>query len=177
MILKPPQYKFCPFCSSLLETRIEESKERKWCSKCRWTYYPHVSSAVGAVIVKNDAVLMVKRNREPYKNTWGFPAGYVDFGEHPEESLLREVKEETGLTVIKSEFISIIQNPDDPNAPGHFGIFYKVLETKGGIINSDKNENQDISWHPIHALPIIGWESHKKIANILGFQTASSSFQ
>lgn len=157
--------------------RVEEGKERKWCDNCNWTYYPHVSSAVGAVIIKDNKVLMVKRNREPYKDTWGFPAGYVDFGEHPEETLLREVKEETGLTVLNSEFIAITQNPDDPNAPGHFGIFYKVLQTKGEIVNSDKSENQDVSWQFINDLPVMGWKSHKEIANLLGFHTSTSSIK
>lgn len=166
--LPPPSYIYSPFCGKELDTKIEEGKERKWCTSCKWTYYPHVNCAVGAVIVKDDKVIMVKRNRDPYKGTWMFPAGFVDYGEHPEDTLKREVREETGLEVMKFEFISLLQNPDDPRATGHFGIFYKVTETEGEMKN-DEDENQDLQWQSVNSLPEIGWESHKKVAATLGF--------
>jgi len=100
--IKPPNYQFCPFCGKKLEIKDEEGEKRKFCSSCNWTYYPHVHSAVAAVIVSQGKALMVKRAREPFKDTWMFPAGFVDFGEHPLETLKREVKEETGLKVEKS---------------------------------------------------------------------------
>jgi NADH pyrophosphatase NudC (nudix superfamily) len=83
--VKPPNYKFCPFCREKLQRKNEEGKQRKYCIFCKWTYYPHVYSAVAAVIVKDSKMLMVKRARKPYKDTWMYPAGFVDFGEHPLE--------------------------------------------------------------------------------------------
>ncbi len=68
--IKPPNYQFCPFCGGKLEIKKEEERERKFCSSCNWTYYPHVACAVAAVIVRGSRVLMVRRNREPYKGTW-----------------------------------------------------------------------------------------------------------
>lgn len=165
--LPPPPYKYCPFCSRELETKFEEEKERKWCPNCNWTYYPYVNCAVGAVIIKDHKVLLVKRNREPRLGEWVFPAGFIDYGEHPEETLVREVQEETGLKVVTYEIVNILQNPDDPRATGHFGIYYKVTETEGSISNNDTDENQDISWFNIGELPELGWESNKKIKFLL----------
>ena len=160
-------YKFCPFCGKALKLKMEESKERQWCTYCNWTYYPHVASAVGAIIVNNGKVLMVKRGRNPYKGTWMFPAGFVDYGEHPEETLIREVKEETGLKVNEFRHLALLQSPDDPRSPGHFSIFYRVINYTGELINNDTEENQNIQWFPINNLPSIGWESHNKAAKIL----------
>lgn len=160
--IKPPDYKFCPFCSHKLEIKLEENKERGFCPSCKWTYYPHVNCAVGAVIVKDNKVLLVKRAREPYKDTWMFPAGFIDFGEHPEETLKRELQEETGLEVIGIQLIDILQNEDDPRAPGHFVIFYRVT-VKDGDLQTDKEENQDISWFDLDNLPTIGWKSHNQM--------------
>lgn len=101
--IQPPDFKFCPFCGRKLKIKIEEEKKRKFCSFCNWTYYPHVAVSAAAIIVRKNKVLMVKRAREPYKNTWMFPAGFIDFGEHPLETLKREVWEETGLKVKKAK--------------------------------------------------------------------------
>ncbi len=160
-------YKFCPYCSKALKIKIEEFKERQWCADCNWTYYPHVASAVGAVIINNGKVLMVKREREPYKGTWMFPAGFVDYGEHPEDTLIREVKEETGLRIMEYRYFILLQAPDDPRSPGHFSIFYQVINYTGELTNNDTEENQNIQWFPINNLPSIGWESHNKVAKIL----------
>lgn len=162
--LTPPPYKYCPFCSKKLEVRVEEGKERKWCPHCQWTYYPFVNCAVGAIIIKDEKVVLVKRNREPHKGKWVFPAGFVDYGEHPEETLIREVKEETGLRVRRSELVDILQNPDDPRAVGHFGIYYKVTDFEGAIKNNDGIENQQIAWFSINSLPKLGWQSNREIA-------------
>jgi 8-oxo-dGTP diphosphatase len=55
--------------------------------------------AVGAVIIKDGNILLVKRGSEPAKGKWSVPGGSVEFGETLEEALKREVVEETGLTV------------------------------------------------------------------------------
>jgi len=124
--IKPPCYRFCPFCGKKLQVRIEEEKERKYCPSCEWTYYPHVAAAAGAIILRNNKVLLVKRRREPYKDTWMFPAGFVDFGEHPLETATREVAEETGLKIKNARLLNIIQSVDDPRSPGHFVFFYEA---------------------------------------------------
>jgi len=158
------KYKFCPYCGKNLKTKTEEFKKIQYCSVCNWIYYPHVGTATGAIIINNNKVLMVKRGREPYKGTWMFPAGFVNYGEHPEDTLIREVKEETGLMVDKYIYHGLFQATDDPRSPGHFTIFYKVFSFSGQIFNNDKDENMDIKWFFVDDLPDIGWESHKKAA-------------
>jgi len=164
--IKPPNYQFCPFCAKLLQIRIEEGKERKYCSSCKWTYYPRVGQSAGAVIIKDNKVLLVQRKREPYKGTWMFPAGFVDFDEHPIETIRREVREETGLTVKKVCLMNIFQSEDDTRAPGHLSIFYRV-EVLDGHLKNDNKENQDIGWFDIQKPPKIGWKNHQKIMKFL----------
>lgn len=158
--MRPPAYKYCPFCGKRLGTRVEENRERSYCSSCRWTYYPHVAASAVAVVVKNGKVLMVRRVRDPYKNTWMFPAGFVDFGEHPEDTLSREVNEESGLKVTKAELMEIVQCEDDPRSPGHFLFFYRV-SVRGKMRNLDEKENSDIDWFDINSPPRIGWKAQK----------------
>ena len=54
---------------------------------------------VGAVIVDDGKVVLVKRKYEPLKGQWSLPGGMVEIGEMLESALAREMLEETGLRV------------------------------------------------------------------------------
>lgn len=57
--------------------------------------------AVSAVIVDRDnRVLLVLRGHEPAKGLWSLPGGSVEPGERMAEALVREVREETGLSIV-----------------------------------------------------------------------------
>lgn len=169
MTIKPPDYKYCPFCAGILSVRIEENRERKYCPKCGWRHFPSPAIAVAAVIIEQDKVLLVQRNRDPHKGTWMFPAGFVEYGEDLPEALAREVKEETGLTAIKAKLIRAFQSKDDPRDPAHFVLFYWV-KTLGEIKNQDPEENREVDWFEIANPPKIGWASHKFIMAMLKLQ-------
>lgn len=65
----------------------------------------------GCVVNKNK-ILMVQRNEEENPKAhlkWEFPGGKVDFGETPEESLIRELKEETGRIITIKKLLPFIQ--------------------------------------------------------------------
>ena len=51
------------------------------------------------VVLRRDAVLMVKRARPPFQGLWSFPGGRAERGEDPETTARRELLEETGLAV------------------------------------------------------------------------------
>lgn len=51
------------------------------------------------IVEKDNGIVLIKRGHEPFKDTWAFPAGFVEKGELVEEAAVREVKEETGLNV------------------------------------------------------------------------------
>ena len=127
--------------------------------------------SVSAIIAKRDRVLLVKRRRDPFKGTWMFPAGFVDYGEHPVESVKREVKEETGLEVTGVTLLGVFRSPDDYREPGHIAFFYGV-EAAGSDLQTDRNENEAVAWFSIDDPPEIGWELHKFFMRKL--QTRSS---
>lgn len=54
---------------------------------------------VGGVVLRDGAVLLVKRASEPLAGQWSLPGGAVELGETLEEAVVRELREETGLTV------------------------------------------------------------------------------
>jgi ADP-ribose pyrophosphatase YjhB (NUDIX family) len=63
---------------------------------------------VGAVVVKDGRVLLVRRGTEPLKGHWSLPGGLVDLGEALSAGVVREVMEETGLIVEPVELIELL---------------------------------------------------------------------
>jgi acetyl-CoA carboxylase carboxyl transferase subunit beta len=68
--------------------------------------------AVGALITGPDGrVLLVLRGHEPGKGQWSVPGGRINPGETPENALVREVHEETGLHVVVQELLGHLTIP------------------------------------------------------------------
>ena len=70
---------------------------------------------VGAIVVGAKGVLLVRRDKEPGKGLWSIPGGGVEIGETQEESVFREVEEETGIQCEVLDFVSTVDliTPDE----------------------------------------------------------------
>jgi len=55
--------------------------------------------AVGAIVFRNNRVLLVRRAQAPSQNLWAIPGGRVEIGETLQEAAEREIFEETGITI------------------------------------------------------------------------------
>lgn len=70
---------------------------------------------VGAIIIDPAGrLLLVKRGHEPERGRWSLPGGRIEPGESDEQAVLREVGEETGLSVTCGPLVGTVQRP----APG-----------------------------------------------------------
>ena len=71
--------------------------------------------AVGAIVIRNNKVLLVKRKQPPDEGLWAIPGGRVKLGETLQKAAEREVKEETGLDIVNLRQFHTYSNPDrDP---------------------------------------------------------------
>lgn len=97
-------FKYCPKCGS---PRFEEHNfKSKKCADCGFVYYFNSSAATVAFILNSSNELLVcRRAKEPAKGTLDLSGGFIDMYETAEEGVAREVKEETGLDVVKAEYL------------------------------------------------------------------------
>jgi ADP-ribose pyrophosphatase YjhB (NUDIX family) len=72
---------------------------------------------VGAVVVDEGRVLLVRRGREPLKGHWSLPGGLIEVGESLLEGVVREVREETGLIVEPVELIELLDRIHKESGP------------------------------------------------------------
>ena len=115
-------FKLCPMCGS---KKIENHGNRKWiCPDCGFDLYNNVASAVGVVIYdKYNNVLFEVRAKEPRKGFLAVPGGFVDFEESAEEAVIRECREEIGVSVEGAAFLCTA-----PNTYEYKGIEYKTCD-------------------------------------------------
>jgi len=73
----------------------DDNLKRYICSACNSIFYTNPNIIVGTVCIKNQEVLLCKRNIEPRYGKWTLPAGFMENAETLQEGALRETKEET----------------------------------------------------------------------------------
>jgi len=71
---------------------------------------------VGAIIIEDARVVLVKRAHPPLQAEWSIPGGVLEVGELVREAAVREAREETGLTVEPGELLGVydrvLRNPE-----------------------------------------------------------------
>lgn len=90
--------KFCGRCGHPL---VHDHKERMmYCENCKNAIYPKIMPAVIVGVIHDDKILVTKyRDREREKSGYALIAGFTEIGETAEETVAREVMEETGVKV------------------------------------------------------------------------------
>ena len=59
------------------------------------------------IVIQSSKILLTQKKSGPYKGLWDLPGGAIEFGETPEETLKRELMEESWIEVSKLEFLTI----------------------------------------------------------------------
>jgi 8-oxo-dGTP diphosphatase len=107
------------------------------CLKREYSAKPIVG--VGAVMIRNGEILLVKRGSEPGREKWTIPGGVVELGEQVRDTVVREVREETNLDVETDSLIDVVDNLESDEKGRwryHFVILDFFVRLKGGILKA-----------------------------------------
>lgn len=102
---------------------------------------------VGAVVVDEGRVLLVRRGREPLKGQWSLPGGLLELGESLTDGVSREVREETGLIVEPIELIELLDriHHQEKRVRYHYVIADYLCRVKGGTLQAGSDAD-DVRW-------------------------------
>ena len=129
-----------------------------------------IINAARAVIFDNVGHLLLIRRRD--NRRWAMPAGAMELEESIYDCVIREVLEETGLTVQKAELYSIWSDPvktsivTEYGDPYHLVVFvFHIADWSGKLIKLT-NETIDAQFFPLDELPDIAQYYHKTILDL-----------
>ena len=133
--------------------------------------FPRPSVTVTSAIFHDDRILLVKRLKAPYHDYWCLPGGFANPKETCEEAGVREVSEETGFTIDKSQVHQVgVFKPKDPRcdvSKDYWGYDIGMMFdfNREGILPSDpdaQDDAKDAMWYPIGKLDEIPLAFHHR---------------
>ena len=101
------------------------------------------------LIIKDEKIVLIKKVGGPYNGKLDLPGGTIEWGETPEQTLIRELNEEVGIDIIKYELFdanSIIFewiHKEELERGHHLGIFYKVLDYNNELLEDIKIDEKN----------------------------------
>jgi ADP-ribose pyrophosphatase YjhB (NUDIX family) len=120
------------------------------CHRCNQTFYRNSKPTASVIIVKDGKVLLPTRAKEPYKGALDVVGGFLEFGEHPIDGAIREVKEETGLDVELVRMLGIYMDGYGEEDCSTLNIHYV-----GRVIGGELTPSEDVlslNWVEIEKL-------------------------
>lgn len=129
---------FCTSCGAALESRLIDGTVRKACPACTFVHWGTYSVGVGALLVQDGRMLLVRRAQDPGKGYWTNPGGYIEQHEPIQRSIEREVLEETGIVARATGIAAVRDLPRDiHNVYIAFSMDYVDGEPKADGVETD----------------------------------------
>jgi 8-oxo-dGTP diphosphatase len=103
---------------------------------------------VGAAIIKDNKIALIKRGNEPSRGKWTIPGGLVELGESLEHAVIRETKEEVCLDVENPCLIDVVDNVDldeRGKVKYHYVIIDYLVQVKKGSIQA-ASDAAELRW-------------------------------
>jgi 8-oxo-dGTP diphosphatase len=103
---------------------------------------------VGAIVVEDEQLLLIRRGHGPAAGFWSVPGGRVEHGELLAEAVVRELAEETGLEGVCGELVGWVERMDD-------GYHFVILDFRVTLLDPTADpmpgdDAAEAAWVPLH---------------------------
>lgn len=148
-----PTIRFCFACGSELPTPPPVT-----CASCGQGHWRNPKPCANGIVVHDGKVLLARRAYAPWEGTWSSPGGFSEAGEHPIDTVVREVLEETGVRVSVTGYIGVwidrySDDPHDPEADVINVAYYTAVPTGAIDGEPDREEVSELGWFGWDELP------------------------
>ncbi|MGY6743885.1 MAG: NUDIX domain-containing protein [Cecembia sp.] len=133
-----------------------------------FTYpFPRPALTTDAVVIctEDQSILLIERKKEPFKGNWAFPGGFVDEYEAIKDACVRELEEETSLSLSTSDahFIGVFgKEGRDPRGWTVSVVYlFEVTQDKKSKV-APGSDSVAVRWFPLAQLPDLAFD-HKEI--------------
>lgn len=122
-----------------------------------------VIATVDTIVMAENKVLLIKRGKDPYKDSWAFPGGRINQTDKDvEAAAYRELKEETQLTDVKLNYFKTVgNNTRDPRGFCITNVFTVQLDKIPESVKAG-DDAVDYQWFDLEDLPKMAFD-HKEI--------------
>jgi NAD+ diphosphatase len=134
-------HRHCGRCGTY--THVEQAGHRRRCPNCGLQHFPRTDPAVTMLVQTGDRALLSRRHGAP-AHRWSALAGFLEPGETPEEAVVREAREETGVRIAAVEYVTSQPWPF-PSAL-MIGFWAFVDPGTDGALRPDGGELVDARW-------------------------------
>ncbi|WP_409161580.1 NAD(+) diphosphatase [Pectobacterium sp. B2J-2] len=138
-------HRFCGYCGhEMVQSKTELAC---LCHHCKERYYPQIAPCIIVAIRRGEEILLAQHNRHR-GNMYTVLAGFVEVGETLEQTVVREVMEESQIQIKNLRYVS-----SQPWPFPHSLMMAFMAEYAGGDIKHDPKELRDAGWFRYDQLP------------------------
>lgn len=123
------------------------------CPNCRYLIFDYPRPCAGMLVLKGDRLLVLRRGHHPRRGYLDTPGGFIDAGEDIEQAARRELLEETGLTVGRTEPFGFYWDRYYLRGFGFFptmNFYYRARWRSGEPVPDDDAAGAE--WMPVRSL-------------------------
>lgn len=134
----------------------DDGPERRVCSVCGFIQWGNSkATASGIVVDEAHKILLTRRAIEPFYGMWDVPGGFLEEGEHPEQGVTRELREETGLKVETVRLVGVYMDRYGPGTQAEhtLNLYYvcRIIGTQRIPVAAD--DALEVAWFPPQEAP------------------------
>jgi 8-oxo-dGTP diphosphatase len=134
---------------------------------------------VGAIIIEDERVALVKRGHAPLQGNWSIPGGVLEIGETLRKAAVREALEETGLAVEPGELLGVFERviPDEQGKMRYHYVLIDFLcrRVAGELLAGD--DADEVRWFRREEMAELGLARETEEVILKGFEKAAASHE